>query len=185
VPSYRKKPVVIEAMQFDGRLESAVAIYEWSNPSRDPGKAPVTLERDDGTDPGYLTVETREGNMRAIPGDFIIRGVAGEFYPCKPDIFLASYDALPPAPPPTPGVVVNGRAVKFDGETITYGQLVELARQDGHMFSDRPTITWNRRKTKGPNGETIPQIGGTLAPGDETIVAGHETVFNVVETGAA
>lgn len=43
---------------------------------------------------GDLVIETLEGNMRASPGDFIIRGIKGEYYPCKPDIFEATYEVV-------------------------------------------------------------------------------------------
>lgn len=77
--AYRKKPVVIEAVQFDGSFPlgflSDDETVRWSG----VGQA--------------LEVTTLEGVMRAEVGDWLIRGVAGEFYPCKPDIFDASYEA--------------------------------------------------------------------------------------------
>jgi hypothetical protein len=82
---YRKKPVVIEAVCFDGSIQSADTIEEWSG-----GKtachgvgSPITLA---------LFIKTTEGEMRADPGDWVIKGVKGEFYPCKPDIFAATYE---------------------------------------------------------------------------------------------
>ena len=75
---YQKRPVVIQAMQWDGTPESANAIEEWSD-----GK----VERDDV----HLEVKTLEGVMRANPMDWIIRGVQGEFYPCRDDIFTQTY----------------------------------------------------------------------------------------------
>lgn len=45
-------------------------------------------------DPEHLTIRTLEGDMRADLGDYVIRGVAGEFYPCKPDIFEATYERM-------------------------------------------------------------------------------------------
>jgi hypothetical protein len=75
---YRKKPVVVEAWQFDGSGESASAIcaaYSDVHLS-----APVLL------------VSTLEGDMIACAGDYIITGVKGERYPCKPDIFAATYE---------------------------------------------------------------------------------------------
>lgn len=81
---YRKKPVVIEAMQFTGGFESAYAIQDWAN-TVGVGRHP---------DRGYhLKVLTLEGVMEAQPGDWIIKGLKGEFYPCKPDIFAATYEA--------------------------------------------------------------------------------------------
>lgn len=87
VQKYRKKPVVIEAVQFTG--ENGDAIYEWANPSGDAAEAPITI------DLPILTIYTLDGNMEAKHGDYIIKGVKGEFYPCKPDIFEATYDPAP------------------------------------------------------------------------------------------
>lgn len=78
---YRKKPVVIEAVQFDGSYESAARIVDWSG-----GGCSAT--NGDGT----LTVATSEGAMKASPNDWIIKGVKGEFYPCKPNVFEATYE---------------------------------------------------------------------------------------------
>ena len=79
MPMFRKKPVVIEAVQFDGTFAS---VEEMLIPSCSQDLGSNTLE-----------IETLEGVMTAQPGDWIIRGVKGEFYPCKPDIFAATYDA--------------------------------------------------------------------------------------------
>lgn len=76
---YRKKPVVIEALQWTG--DNRDEIKAWSG----------------ATDWYYrpeLVIPTLEGNMSAYPGDWIIKGVKGEFYPCKPDIFEATYDPV-------------------------------------------------------------------------------------------
>ena len=87
---YRKKPVVIEAMQWSGGPEAASPIVGWV---LDGGGAARWYEADpDGMGyPECIAVDTMEGVMRADLGDWIIRGVAGEFYPCKPDIFAATY----------------------------------------------------------------------------------------------
>lgn len=79
---YRKKPVVIEAIIFDGANAQECAEF--------------TGERQDGwtygRDCDFYEIETLEGDMRASIGDFIIKGVNGEFYPCKPDIFAKTYE---------------------------------------------------------------------------------------------
>jgi hypothetical protein len=78
---YRKKPVVIEAMRFQpSSHDRAFEIEVWG------GKANI-----DVADHG-LYVKTLEGRMHVSGGDYVIRGVAGEFYPCKPDIFEATYE---------------------------------------------------------------------------------------------
>ena len=83
---YRKKPVVIEAYRFEGTDTSATFICKWSS-------GQVTGPFDMDSQP-YLMIQTLEGNMRAEVGDWIIRGVAHEYYPCKPDIFGVSYEEV-------------------------------------------------------------------------------------------
>ena len=83
---YRKKPVVIEAIQFNGK--NAEEIEQWSNNNVKSG--PVS---EDTLSRAYLEIETLEGTMTAQLNDYIIKGVSGEFYPCKPDIFEKTYDA--------------------------------------------------------------------------------------------
>lgn len=78
---YRKKPVVIEAVQLDD--DNATAVAEWCGGQVSP--AGITF----GT---CVFIDTLEGVMRADEGDYIIRGVQGECYPCKPDIFAATYE---------------------------------------------------------------------------------------------
>ena len=81
---FRKKPVEIEAVQFDGNNDAEVLDwmtshgYHWEEGRFHPGEK--------------LIIVTLEGNMKASTGDWIIRGVQGEFYPCKPDIFEATYE---------------------------------------------------------------------------------------------
>jgi len=81
---YRKKPVVIEARQLT--KESFFDILEWL------GKDKYSFWTTDT--PSYISINTLEGVMRASLNDFIIKGVQGEFYPCKPDIFEQTYEAL-------------------------------------------------------------------------------------------
>lgn len=82
MPQFRKKPVVIEAYQYraseqDGRVAAEALAGDVRYP-------------EDGT----MLIRTLEGVMCAQPGDWIIRGVKGELYPCKPDIFAATYDPV-------------------------------------------------------------------------------------------
>ena len=103
---FRKKPVVIDAVQIDTKDRASVAallaamgitLGSFEMPVV-AGKAcwwrqsyPNGMEKS----PVYsLIIPTLEGEMEARDGDWIIRGVAGEFYPCKPDIFAATYDAV-------------------------------------------------------------------------------------------
>lgn len=80
---FRKKPVVIEAVQVtDDSIED---VLRWLN----SGKAGFTLSLK-----GEFHINTLEGDMEVSPGDWVIKGVKGEFYPCKPDIFAATYDPV-------------------------------------------------------------------------------------------
>lgn len=82
---YRKKPVVIEARQFDGTPQCARDLFEWIG-------ACVGHTQPAGGHLVTLTIHTLEGDHRADPGDWIIRGVSDEHYPCKPAIFAATYE---------------------------------------------------------------------------------------------
>lgn len=87
--SFRKKPAEIEAMQFDGSIESANHVLAWI------GGYGAEALRARWTEPkAGIVIKTLEGDMLAAPGDYVIRGVQGEFYPCKPDIFEATYDLV-------------------------------------------------------------------------------------------
>lgn len=99
MPRFRKKPVEIEARQIDSAdYDGMCEIVAWCG-----GRAV------DFHDDAVLAIDTLEGTMLASPGDWIIKGVAGEFYPCKRDIFEATYDAIPePAPKlPRSGVLMD------------------------------------------------------------------------------
>jgi hypothetical protein len=85
---FRKKPVVIEAMQWCGEDRSG-EIYNFMKGTN----------RGICFDEPFLRIKTLEGEMTADKGDWIIKGVKGEFYPCKPDIFEATYE---PVIEPTP-----------------------------------------------------------------------------------
>jgi hypothetical protein len=82
---YRKKPIVIEAIQFNGR--NSADIHEFCG---DKVREPV------GKD--YLEIETLDGIHIASPGDYIIKGIKGEFYPCKPNIFEKTYEKVANVP---------------------------------------------------------------------------------------
>ncbi|WBL18500.1 hypothetical protein [Citricoccus sp. NR2] len=88
---YRKKPVEIEAMQVLDDIRVHLAICRWAESVTPEGQViPVVMSKFDER----LFIHTLEGTMTASLGDWIIRGVQGEFYPCKPDIFEATYEAV-------------------------------------------------------------------------------------------
>lgn len=94
---FRKKPVVIDAMHFDGTPAGAVRLFALFDI---PGGKFLPNYEDLSRDGGIL-IPTLEGDMTATAGDWIIRGVKGEFYPCKPDIFAETYEPAAPEGPET------------------------------------------------------------------------------------
>lgn len=88
---YRKKPVVIEAVCWNGG--NTVLVTQWAQGDVDlPDRWIMKTDRDGS--PCALIIPTLEGDHEARVGDWIIKGVAGEFYPCKPEIFAATYEAV-------------------------------------------------------------------------------------------
>jgi hypothetical protein len=93
MPKFRKKPVIIDAIQFNNLNRDAIEAFigEGANlhyqleseTAYEARKAPPIFS---------LTIPTLEGNMKAMPGDWIIKGVNGEFYPCKDEIFEKTYE---------------------------------------------------------------------------------------------
>lgn len=93
MPEFRKKPIVIEAVRWDGRRivgEVPVWLQTALNSPGAPNTTPGCVMRI-GSD---VYIGTLEGVVTASPGDWIIRGIKGELYPCKPDIFAATYEAV-------------------------------------------------------------------------------------------
>ena len=84
IKKYRKKPVVIEAICFTDEYKDIAFNFVTCNkyPSFDSDGRPC------------LRIQTLEGEMTATLGDFIIKGVNGEFYPCKPDVFEKTYEEV-------------------------------------------------------------------------------------------
>ena len=83
---YKKKPVVIDAVKFTGAIDEMQELM-------DLGMDTVHVSYKDPKNP-TLSINTLEGTMTAQTGDYIIRGVQGEFYPCKPDIFEETYEPI-------------------------------------------------------------------------------------------
>jgi len=85
---FRKKPVVIEAVQYTGLNIQELKLFTQS----------ICLKtRQSPINPMFyplVVIPTLEGNMTASKGDWIIKGVNGEFYPCKPDIFEKTYEPV-------------------------------------------------------------------------------------------
>lgn len=115
---FRKKPVVIDAHRWDGDLKSMVT---WAShvdlaarKARGEslrGHEMINLPIHAIVGRDHLEIDTLDGTMTVLPGDWVICGVKGEFYPCKPDIFSATYEAVTDgtAATPTPLSRATGR----------------------------------------------------------------------------
>lgn len=100
MPKFRKKPVVIEARQWiDG---NGFHLVDWIK------SAGWSADLHRAEDSSHITIETLEGTMRADHGDWIIQGIQGEFYPCRSDIFEATYEAVGRDLPPAASGSTNG-----------------------------------------------------------------------------
>lgn len=98
---YRKKPVIIEAIQWTGKNidkikqftnSNAEIIYCYSKGNQIACSNEIPTDVDNYS--VQVTIRTLEGNMEALINDYIIKGVNGEFYPCKPDIFEKTYEEV-------------------------------------------------------------------------------------------
>ena len=89
---YRKKPVVIEAIQYNGNNGREIGDWATINGDRNILQSPVLEPSPNNPTGSYLQIVTLEGTMTACVSDWIIKGVQGEFYPCKPDIFEQTYE---------------------------------------------------------------------------------------------
>lgn len=88
---FKKKPVVIEARQLNGA--TLFEIIKWVDAEGGKtGEWCWDVDEDQFIVERYFNIETLEGVMKATEGDWIIKGVSGEFYPCKPDIFEITYE---------------------------------------------------------------------------------------------
>lgn len=121
IARYRKRPVEVDAALWDGSAEGAVPIIDWilagdgtatyvapylhsqscrcdgrtrRVPSPTLGEDVMPCPETEPTGGTYLNIRTLEGNMRALPGDWIICGTRGEFYPCKPGPFSDTFDVV-------------------------------------------------------------------------------------------
>lgn len=84
---FRKKPIEIEAVQMPTANGDFTRAPEWAKDAMAKGVVSYT-------DKHLFVVKTLEGEMTGTPGDFLIQGIKGELYPCKREIFIASYDRV-------------------------------------------------------------------------------------------
>ncbi len=150
--SYRKKPVVVKAVQWTGENLREVIAFTDGPPETKSHHAGMMWEQyEDLVRKNGLKIYTLEGKMDASPGDWIIKGVKGEFYPCKPDIFAATYD--PANQPTAPVVPAEGLAAEL---SLTMSRYDAAAPQDDEIARLRE----ERDRFEAALGRAC-QVGGT------------------------
>lgn len=88
---YRKKPIVVDAFKLNAR---GLVAEDWFWDAVSEGTIITYYFGKFHPEDAYCVIKTLEGTMRAHTGDYIIRGINGEIYPCKPDIFEQTYEVL-------------------------------------------------------------------------------------------
>lgn len=95
IKKYIKKPVQIEAIQL--KEDNIIEVFDFldgANYKETKSAEELQYFSKAMLEQGYIEIETLEGMMKASFGDYIIKGIKGEFYPCKPDIFIATYEEV-------------------------------------------------------------------------------------------
>lgn len=93
IQKFRKKPVEIEAVQFTNINKEEIELFV-GKPLKHEIESDTAYIAGVAPPSSSLTIVTLEGEMKAMPGDWIIKGINGEFYPCKPDIFEKTYELV-------------------------------------------------------------------------------------------
>jgi hypothetical protein len=116
VSAYRKKPVVVDAVEFR------------PDPEHPGDNLPAGVDYNGATDAReqHWSIRTLEGRMRVQPGDFVITGVKGERYPCKPDIFAATYQ---------PAADAYQLHVEVSRDQLTQAELAASGEQVAQFFT--------------------------------------------------
>jgi hypothetical protein len=94
MPKYRKLPIVIDALIWNGKNHRSMFNFLGGSNSDHISTSGENFYIDHGKVEGGLMLKTLEGEHKASVGDYVIKGISGEFYPCKPDIFKATYEQV-------------------------------------------------------------------------------------------
>ena len=130
---YRKKPVTVEAIQWTG--ENHAEMCEFIDPEMFEIIPRVGL-----------VIHTLEGNHHASPGDYIIKGVNGEFYPCKPDIFAKTYET-PTLTPPNEWISVEDEIPSDDDDGLEFFCMTNATGKGGGVLPLEWEVATIRGKT--------------------------------------
>ena len=137
-----KKPVVIEAIQYDGANITEIETFVG-------GKLPTVMNSNKDT---QLVVSTLEGDMKISKKDYVIKGVNGEFYPCKPDVFEKTYDVVEIVERPQTfgekavGITFNpsGADEVYEAKLLAAKQIDLLEKAHIKLTNDSANTSWVR-----------------------------------------
>ena len=137
-----KKPVVIEAIQYDGANITEIETFVGE-------KLPTIMTSDVDT---QLVISTLEGDMKVSKGDYVIKGIKGEFYPCKPDVFEKTYDVVEDGVRPQTfgekavGITFNpsGSDEVYEAKMLAAKQIDLLEKVHIKLTNDSANTTWVR-----------------------------------------
>lgn len=132
MPKFRKKPIVIEARRFRTDAEAS-ELAQWCGGQLHLTSTLIDIHL-------VINIPTLEGTMRAEPGDWIVRGVAGEFYPCRDDIFTATYEPVEDSAELTDLGFPTDEAIELRGEELAAALDVCLTREQAEAkLAEWPT----------------------------------------------
>lgn len=151
VQQYTKKPVTIEAVQWDGTANGAGPIIDWILAGGGTARFHEVNETAN-REHAEIAIDTLEGVITASPGDWIIRGVQGEFYPCKPEIFEQTYSAAADAEAPTDFAALQRRVGAINEangwktgtrlrEVVESGETYDMQRLTDHLVAVLALVT--------------------------------------------
>lgn len=187
IKEYRKLPVVIEAIQYNNLNREEIEEFIGKKLKQELESETAYLAGK-GTPKFSITIPTLEGDMKAMPNDYIIKGLKGEFYPCKPDAFSLGYEMVESHITPAGNkcnciegeneeempveLILNARPVEWNRKDITYDEIVKLADK---MADFTYTVCYSRA-FGGKNGSLIK---------GEMVSVKNGTIINISNTNNA
>jgi len=136
---YVKKPIIIEALQWNGNSHRAMWDFLENKPSHSIEAGGRNFYINHNKVEGGLIIKTLEGEHTASIGDFIIKGINGEFYPCKPDIFEKTYEKVESEEVKTDSPFLDNQITQLRKCQIDRDILVEVIRVHKANFSGKPS----------------------------------------------
>ena len=147
-----KKPVVIEAIQYTGSNGTEIMTFVGRQLQESKPPSAMKYDKDIPNEAYSIIIPTLEGYMKASKGDYVIKGVEGEFYPCKPDIFEKTYDVVENVERPQTfgekavGITFNpsGSDEVYEAKMLAAKQIDLLEKVHIKLTNDSANTSWVR-----------------------------------------